>query len=420
MVVVAAKMLELQLNLRIKKDQNEFVPISIDSNEKLDTVRTKAANLCNLSPCEVLLVFRGTLLQDTDTIGEVGLTAGDCVHCLQAKAQHMEEEAKQLSTLEAHELHSDLSRIMRNRNKKAFFQHVSSLKFSSQALTAVVEARSDPEVLALVKDPVMLQNYCRDTPDALKNACCARPALAGVLAYLITLHRKWSDSPSSPSSAPPSAFCLDALYEADDEFSLRGGADTSSDLEEPPEVGPSAAADRLPPGLPTITPAQLAAALANATGAGSRPFPGGLQPPHRGGALGHPSSTATPTNTPHTSNTPSSASTTASHTPASASASTPHQQPEAGAGGQLPAITSEMLQSALQSVLGAATAGASSPAPANPPSTPYSIPNLEESVRLMAEMGIPDEALSRQALIMTNGDVQSAVEIVFAQLNILE
>lgn len=46
-------MLALQLNLRIKKDQNEFIPISIGSNEKLDTVRTKAAHLCNLSPCEV-------------------------------------------------------------------------------------------------------------------------------------------------------------------------------------------------------------------------------------------------------------------------------------------------------------------------------------------------------------------------------
>lgn len=62
------------------------------------------------------------------------------------------------------------------------------------------------------------------------------------------------------------------------------------------------------------------------------------------------------------------------------------------------------------------------PAPPAPIQIPaaVNIPNLEESVRLMAEMGIPDEGLSRQALIMTNGDVQSAVEIVFAQLNILE
>ena len=54
-----------------------------------------------------------------------------------------------------------------------------------------------------------------------------------------------------------------------------------------------------------------------------------------------------------------------------------------------------------------------------PPSAPP-IPNLEESVRLMAEMGIPDDALSRQALQMTNGDVQAAVNLVFAQLNVFD
>ena len=54
-----------------------------------------------------------------------------------------------------------------------------------------------------------------------------------------------------------------------------------------------------------------------------------------------------------------------------------------------------------------------------PPAAP-SPPNLEENVRLMSEMGILDEALSRQALLMTNGDVQAAVELVFAQQNMFD
>lgn len=33
----------------------------------------------------------------------------------------------------------------------------------------------------------------------------------------------------------------------------------------------------------------------------------------------------------------------------------------------------------------------------------------------MREMGIPDEDLSRQALQATNGDVQAAVNLIFAQ-----
>lgn len=65
--------------------------------------------------------------------------------------------------------------------------------------------------------------------------------------------------------------------------------------------------------------------------------------------------------------------------------------------------------------------GGSPQAPVAPQSgaTPP-LPNLEASVRLMAEMGIPDEALSRQALVITNGDVQAAVELVFAQLNMFD
>lgn len=50
-----------------------------------------------------------------------------------------------------------------------------------------------------------------------------------------------------------------------------------------------------------------------------------------------------------------------------------------------------------------------------PPSASIQIPNLEESLQLMREMGIPDEELSRQALQATNGDVQAAVNLIFAQ-----
>lgn len=43
------------------------------------------------------------------------------------------------------------------------------------------------------------------------------------------------------------------------------------------------------------------------------------------------------------------------------------------------------------------------------------IENVEESLQLMREMGIPDEELSLQALQATNGDVQAAVNLIFAQ-----
>lgn len=56
----------------------------------------------------------------------------------------------------------------------------------------------------------------------------------------------------------------------------------------------------------------------------------------------------------------------------------------------------------------------SSSSSSGPPST-VQIPNMEESLQLMREMGIPNDDLSRQALQATNGDVQAAVNLIFAQ-----
>ena len=61
-----------------------------------------------------------------------------------------------------------------------------------------------------------------------------------------------------------------------------------------------------------------------------------------------------------------------------------------------------------------ATGSSSSTSTSGAPSS-VQIPNLDESLQLMREMGIPDEDLSRQALQATNGDVQAAVNLIFAQ-----
>ena len=42
--------------------------------------------------------------------------------------------------------------------------------------------------------------------------------------------------------------------------------------------------------------------------------------------------------------------------------------------------------------------------------------NLGESLQLMREMGITDETMSLQALQATNGDVEAAVNLIFAQM----
>ncbi|XP_068244640.1 ubiquitin-like protein 7 isoform X2 [Palaemon carinicauda] len=81
-------------------------------------------------------------------------------------------------------------------------------------------------------------------------------------------------------------------------------------------------------------------------------------------------------------------------------------------------ITHEMFSNALQNALAAsatrATGPSSSSSSGGAPGS-VQIPNIDESLQLMREMGIPDEELSRQALQATNGDVQAAVNLIFAQ-----
>lgn len=63
----------------------------------------------------------------------------------------------------------------------------------------------------------------------------------------------------------------------------------------------------------------------------------------------------------------------------------------------------------------ASVPSSSSSSSSAPPSASVQIPNLDENLQLMREMGILDEDLSRQALQATNGDVQAAVNLIFAQ-----
>ncbi|RXG71570.1 Ubiquitin-like protein 7 [Armadillidium vulgare] len=142
-----------------------------------------------------------------------------------------------------------------------------------------------------------------------------------------------------------------------------------------------------------ITPAQLAAALANATGSpGGQIGWGGPSSSAPRSGLTTPSSIPTPLNTP---------------------------APSGAGGGASPGgslITTEMFSQALQNAL-AASASSSTGAlsGSSPMGSTAPIENVEESLQLMREMGIPDEELSLQALQATNGDVEAAVNLIYAQ-----
>jgi len=93
----------------------------------------------------------------------------------------------------------------------------------------------------------------------------------------------------------------------------------------------------------------------------------------------------------------------------------PSQPPNPSQAPAGPAASPDMLNLLQNALRGSASAA---PAPSQPlpaPAAPL-IPDLEENLAMMNEMGLPDAAVNRQALVATNGDLAGAVELVFAQM----
>lgn len=372
-------MATLYLGLRIKSNKLEKVTLSdVNLSDTVDSIRQQAALKSKTTAENILLIHCGVVLSGSESLEDAGISSGAMIHCL-PKREESSPVAVPLSLLEVQTLLVSLRNVAASSNFHALIQKLRGPEMVEKILASCPIARNDPTALAMLQDPELFMGLTN--PTNLSKVVDDNPAVGRVAQYVTTLIA--NEITTSPRRSHHVSYSLDALSDDDEMDAEQSGG----------SAGGSRASDS---SFQPITPAQLAAALASATGS-------------NGGNNG--SSNRLPSSAPRSiPTTPSAVTTTPFNTPAPSSGTLAGPGP----------ITHEMFSTALQNALAASATRASGPSSSSssssgPPSATVQIPNIDESLQLMREMGIPDEDLSRQALQATNGDVQAAVNLIFAQ-----
>nr|XP_053652231.1 LOW QUALITY PROTEIN: ubiquitin-like protein 7 [Cherax quadricarinatus] len=368
-------MATLHLGLRVNSTKLEKVTLNnVNLSDTVDTIRQQAASKSKTSADKIQLIHCGVVLKGSDTLKDAGITSGAIIHCL-PKYEETTPTAVPLSLPEVQSLLVSLRNVAASPNFRDFIQKLRGPEMVEKILVSCPVARSDPTALAMLQDPELFMGLTN--PDNLSTVVDAQPAVGRVAQYVASL---MTNENSSPRRSHHVSYSMDALSDDDEMDAELCGC------------GSRRASGSMP--FQPIACSQLAAALASDTGNSNNG-----------------SNNRLPSSAPRSiPTTPSAVTTTPFNTPA----------PSAGLPPCSPGpITHEMFSNALQNALAASASRASGPSSSSsssgPPSASIQIPNLEESLQLMREMGIPDEDLSRQALQATNGDVQAAVNLIFAQ-----
>ncbi|XP_068244639.1 ubiquitin-like protein 7 isoform X1 [Palaemon carinicauda] len=370
-------MATLYLGLRIKSKKLEKVTLNnVNLRDTVDSIRREAATKSKSAPDNILLVHCGVILKGSESLEDAGITSGAMIHCLPKKEDPV-PVAVPLSLPEVQTLLVSLRNVAASSNFHSLIQKLRGPEMVEKVLSSCPIAQYNPTALAMLQDAELFMGLTN--PDNLSRVVEESPAVGRVAQHVATLLA--SEITTSPRRSHHISYSLDAFSD-DEEMEAEQSGDSA---------GGSRASDA---SFQPITPAQLAAALASATGS-------------NGGSNG--SSNRFPSSAPRSiPTTPSAVTTTPFNTPAPSSGTLAGPGP----------ITHEMFSNALQNALAAsatrATGPSSSSSSGGAPGS-VQIPNIDESLQLMREMGIPDEELSRQALQATNGDVQAAVNLIFAQ-----
>ncbi|KAK8759100.1 ubiquitin-like protein 7 isoform X2 [Amblyomma americanum] len=341
---------------------------SVKLDDKVSALHTKVAELFGKDIGDLELVFLGKILKQDDTLEASGIKSGMTVFAY----PHYEIE-KPTCTLDMQDIPMiAFGTALVNPAFRTVLQSLKDPDVLENVMAANPALADDPVAVGILQDPELMTLLAN--PNFLRKMAESHPALVEAAVQIaVSFHEEGAASKRSTSPPPEVSYSLEAL--SDDE-------DMEGQLE---QAGPGEGGLFSPN---RITPAQLAAALAAAAAnpAGS----GSASPP---AATGSPLIPPSPR----------------LHAPPS----TPRNP-----------ITSEMLNSAVQTALGTLSApsnpAATAPA-AQPPSSPGAAPEAadpavtyQNQLQQLRDMGIANDAASVQALVATGGDVQAALELLFA------
>uniref|UniRef100_A0A8C8TFR2 Ubiquitin-like protein 7 n=1 Tax=Peromyscus maniculatus bairdii TaxID=230844 RepID=A0A8C8TFR2_PERMB len=330
------------------------------------------------------LIYCGRKLKDDQTLDFYGIQPGSTVHVLRKSwpepDQKPEPVDKVAALREFRVLHSALQSSSSYR--EAVFKMLSNKESLDQIIVATPGLSSDPIALGVLQDKDLFSVFA--DPNMLDTLVPAHPAL--VNAIILVLHSVAGSTPmpgadsssrSMPSSSyrdMPGGFLFDGLSDDEDDFhphgcgsfilildasffpSTRSTPSSSTPSSRPASLGYSGAAGPRP-----ITQSELATALALASTPESS------------------SHTPTPGTQGHSSGTSPMSSGVQSGTP----------------------ITNDLFSQALQHALQAS-------------GQPSLQSQWQPQLQQLRDMGIQDDELSLRALQATGGDIQAALELIFA------
>ncbi|XP_007537050.1 ubiquitin-like protein 7 [Erinaceus europaeus] len=313
------------------------------------------------------LIYCGRKLKDDQTLDFYGILPGSTVHVLRKSwpepDQKPEPVDKAAALREFRVLHTALHSSSSYR--EAVFKMLSNKESLDQIIVATPGLSSDPIALGVLRDKDLFSVFA--DPSMLDTLVPAHPAL--VNAIILVLHSvaggtplPGSDSSRGLSSSSyrdlPGGFLFEGLSDDEDDFhpSARSTPSSSASGSRPASLGYSGAAGPRP-----ITQSELATALALASTPESS------------------SHTPTPGTQGHSSGTSPLSSGVQSGTP----------------------ITNDLFSQALQHALQAS-------------GQPSLQSQWQPQLQQLRDMGIQDDELSLRALQATGGDIQAALELIFA------
>lgn len=306
----------------------------------------------SLAESQFDLIYCGRCLRDENTLQSYGVKPGATLHALRKKDTETGIEAEPMNEAAIQQLLTALqSALIDPSQRQTVIRILTSREMLDNVIAATPSLQGDPPALAMLQDPELLIQLA--DPNMIHNIVKAHPALGEAALHLAAAVNEESTTRGSLFGGYP-----------DEDMEI---------AESTP--GSSQAANRQ---QQPITSAQLTAALA-AAGVGTSQ--GG------GGGSGQPPSASS--------------------------------QASAGSGTSQSTITADLFNQAIAQALSAsASSAAAAPpmaaAPSMAPTGSTATPeNLQSQLQQLREMGITDEARCLQALQVTDGNVQAALELLF-------
>ncbi|XP_029807620.1 ubiquitin-like protein 7 isoform X2 [Suricata suricatta] len=325
-------------------------------------------SILQLPESELDLIYCGRKLKDDQTLDFYGIQPGSTVHVLRKSWPEPDQKPEPVDRVAAlrefRVLHTALHSSSSYR--EAVFKMLSNKESLDQIIVATPGLSSDPIALGVLQDKDLFSVFA--DPSMLDTLVPAHPAL--VNAIVLVLHSVAGSTPlpgadsssrSMPSSSyrdMPGGFLFEGLSDDEDDFhpTSRSTPSSSTPSSRPASLGYSGAAGPRP-----ITQSELATALALASTPESS------------------SHTPTPGTQGHSSGTSPMSSSVQSGTP----------------------ITNDLFSQALQHALQAS-------------GQPSLQSQWQPQLQQLRDMGIQDDELSLRALQATGGDIQAALELIFA------